>query len=112
MIYNRPWVTYEVLLDEPSYKVKRIIVEPNQQLSLQYHNHREEHWTIVGGTGSIIIGDNKIDAKVGSRWVIPVKEIHRAIAGDEPLVFIEVQLGDCIEDDIVRLEDQYGRLEK
>ena len=112
MIYTRPWGTYEVLIDEPTYKVKRIIILPHQQLSLQYHLYRREHWTVVQGSGTIRIGDDIKEATVGSRWVIPIKEIHRASAGDEALVFIEVQLGDCIEDDIIRLEDQYGRLEK
>ena len=110
MIQHRPWGTYEVLIDEPTYKVKRIIILPNQQLSLQYHNHREEHWTVVSGFGVIRIGDDEKQATVGSRWVIPIKQLHRAKAGDEHLVFIETQLGDCIEDDIIRLEDQYGRV--
>ena len=110
MINHRPWGTYEVLINEPTYKVKRIIILPHQQLSLQYHNYREEHWTVVKGSGNIIIGDSKGIASVGSRWIIPIKTIHRAKAGDEHLVFIETQLGDCIEDDIIRLEDQYGRV--
>jgi len=110
MIEHRPWGTYQVLLDEPYYKVKRIVILPHQQLSLQYHHHREEHWTVVKGSGKIRVGDEIKEATVGSRWVIEKEQKHRATAGEEHLVFIEVQLGDCIEDDIVRLEDQYGRL--
>ena len=112
MINHRPWGTYQILLDEPTYKVKRIIILPHQQLSLQYHNYREEHWTVVRGSGIIRIGNEEKEATVGSRWVIPLKEIHRARAGSDHLVFIETQLGECLEDDIIRLEDQYGRLEK
>ena len=112
MLQHRPWGTYEVLIDEPTYKVKRIIILPNQQLSLQYHNYRTEHWTVVSGSGVIRIGDDEKEATVGSRWVIPIKQLHRAKAADEHLVFIETQLGDCLEDDIIRLEDQYGRVEK
>ena len=111
MIYNRPWGTYEVLLDEPSYKVKRITVNPNQRLSLQFHNLREEHWTVVEGSGTVVIDDMNATALIGSRWVIPQRAIHRAIAHDEKFVFIETQLGDCDEDDIIRLEDDYGRLD-
>ncbi len=110
MLQHRPWGTYEVLIDEPTYKVKRIIILPHQQLSLQYHHHREEHWTVVNGSGTIRVGDDTKEATVGSRWVIQKEELHRATAKEEHLVFIEVQLGDCVEEDIIRLEDQYGRI--
>ena len=112
MTNHRPWGTYEVLLDEPDYKVKRIIVNPNQQFSLQYHNHREEHWAVVGGSGNILVGEMLEESFIGSFWVIPRKTLHRATAGPVGLTFIETQVGDCYEEDIVRLEDDYGRLEK
>ena len=86
MIVKKPWGTYEVLLDEPTYKVKRIVVHPYERFSLQYHKHREEHWVIL-----------------------PTYK-HRATAGPNGLIFIETQTGDCREEDIVRLEDDYGRL--
>ena len=54
-IENKPWGSYEVLLDEPNYKVKRIVVDAYQRFSLQYHKHREEHWVIVGGSGTVEI---------------------------------------------------------
>ena len=108
-IEKRPWGSYEILLDEPTYKVKRITVEPQQQLSLQYHNFRDEHWTIVEGTGIVRVGEDHINVKVGDRVLIPKLSIHRATAQDDRLVFIEVQLGKCEEEDIVRLEDSYGR---
>ena len=112
MINHRPWGTYEVLLDEPDYKVKRIIVNPNQQFSLQYHDHREEHWAVVGGSGNILVGEMLEESFIGSFWVIPRKTLHRATAGPDGLIFIETQVGECYEEDIVRLEDDYGRLEK
>ncbi len=112
MINHRPWGNYEVLLDEPDYKVKRIIVNPHQQFSLQYHNHREEHWAVVGGSGNILVGEMLEESFIGSFWVIPRKTLHRATAGPAGLTFIETQVGDCYEEDIVRLEDDYGRLEK
>ena len=112
MINQRPWGTYEVLLDEPDYKVKRIIVNPHQQFSLQYHNNRGEHWAVVGGSGTILVGEMLEESFIGSFWVIPRKTLHRATAGPVGLTFIETQVGDCYEEDIVRLEDDYGRLEK
>jgi len=108
-IEKRPWGSYEVLLDEPTYKVKRITVEPQQQLSLQFHNFREEHWTIVEGGGTIRVGECTFNANVGDRILIPKLAVHRATADSKKLVFIEVQLGKCEEEDITRLEDSYGR---
>ena len=95
------------------YKVKRIVVYPYQQFSLQYHKKRTEHWSIVSGTGTITINEKEYDVSVGSNWVIlPKDSIHRATAGGtEDLVFIETQIGECDEDDIIRLEDDYGRVE-
>lgn len=110
MISERPWGTYEVLLDEPNYKVKRIVVNPNQKFSLQYHEHRSEFWTIVSGFGTVILDDTAAPATPGTFWYIPRNAIHRAIAGEDELVFIETQIGDCREEDIVRLDDIYGRV--
>ena len=110
MKVDKPWGSYEVLLDQPTYKVKRITILPEQQLSLQYHNLREEHWTIVEGSGDIHVRGVDFQGKVGDRIMINKKEVHRAKANRDRLVFIEVQLGECVEEDIVRLEDQYGRI--
>lgn len=108
-ITNRPWGSYEVLLDEPTYKVKRIVVNPNQSLSLQYHNNRFEDWVIVQGDGIVSVGDTQNRCEVGDSFHIPPTKTHRAIAGELGLTFIEVQRGICDEDDIVRIEDNYGR---
>ena len=108
-ITNRPWGSYEVLLDEPTYKVKRIVLKPEQSLSLQYHNNRFEDWVIVQGDGIVSVGDLSSRCVVGDSFHIPPTKIHRAIAGKLGLTFIEVQRGICDEDDIVRLEDNYGR---
>ena len=73
---------------------------------------RDRHWSIVSGTGTITINDKEYDVSVGSNWVILPKAIHRATAGGtDDLVFIETQIGNCDEDDIIRLEDDYGRVE-
>ncbi len=109
MIYERPWGTYEILLEEVNYKVKRINVSPYQQFSLQYHNHRDEYWTIVGGNGKIIIDGNEYLTSAKTFFYIPKQSVHRASADSEGLIFIETQIGNCNEDDIVRLQDDYGR---
>jgi len=108
-IVKKPWGTYEVLLDQPTYKVKRIVVHPYERFSLQYHKHREEHWVIVEGDGIVQVKRKEYPAIVRSHWVILPTELHRATAGPNGLVFIETQTGKCEEDDIVRLEDDYGR---
>lgn len=108
---NRPWGTYTTLKEEGGYKVKRITVKPGQSLSLQYHHHRAEHWTVVRGHGVVQIGDEKYPTGPGEYRYIPLKETHRlSNTGEEELVLIEVQVGDYLgEDDIVRLQDNYGR---
>ena len=110
---KRPWGIYRILLETPYTKVKEIVVNPNQKLSLQYHNHRSEVWTIVKGDGVFTNGKN-LDYVVFVRDVIEIKQgdCHRITAGDEGVTFIEVQLspeGIFDEDDIVRIEDKYGR---
>jgi mannose-1-phosphate guanylyltransferase len=107
----RPWGAYTTLKEEPGYKVKRISVAPGQSLSLQYHHQRAEHWTVVRGSGVVQIGDETCSVSVGDHRHIPVKAQHRLInTGHEELVLIEVQIGDYLgEDDIVRLQDVYGR---
>jgi len=108
---NRPWGRWEVLSAEPGFAVKRIEVLPDQILSLQKHHHRAEHWIITSGIADITIGEATVRKTAGEAAYIPVGEVHRiANPGDEPLVFVEVQLGDRLEEsDIIRLEDSYGR---
>ena len=110
MIHERPWGTYEVLLDEPNYKVKRIVINPEQKFSLQYHEHRSEYWTVVSGSGIIEVDHEPHEAVPSTFWYIPCKATHRASAGVDGLVFIETQIGDCREEDIIRLDDIYGRV--
>ncbi len=110
-IVKRPWGTYQTIIRGDTYQVKRIMVNPNSQLSLQSHNHRSEHWVIVEGEGTVTLGDKQIKVKKDSVVYIPVKEKHRmSNFTDKPVVFIEVQNGDYLgEDDIIRYEDIYGR---
>lgn len=107
---KRPWGFFETLYESTSYKVKRITLNSNQSFSLQYHKQRWEDWIIVEGSGIINDGFEVRNCMVGDRFHVPPKNIHRATAGPEGLVFIEVQRGICSEDDIVRIEDDFGRI--
>ena len=110
-IFKRPWGHYENLLDSNGYKVKRIVVNPEQQLSLQYHHKRSEYWTCVEGEGYVTIGEQVLHATAGKSYIIPLRERHRLRGGKNGITIIEVQLGDkCIEEDIVRLSDDYDRI--
>jgi mannose-6-phosphate isomerase-like protein (cupin superfamily) len=109
----RPWGGYEVLADERTHKVKRITVEPGQRLSYQRHALRAEHWFVVGGEGVVTLEGEERPVAVGSAVDVPFGVAHRiASMGTEPLVFVEVQHGSSFgEDDIERLDDDYGRAE-
>lgn len=109
-IEKRPWGSFHTVIENKTYKVKKIILNPNQSFSLQYHNQRWEDWIIVEGSGIINDGFKTRKCIVGDRFHIPPKNIHRATAGDDGLVFIEVQRGNCFEEDIVRLKDDFGRI--
>jgi len=108
---NRPWGSFENLIEEDKFLVKKLIINSGEKISLQYHKHRTEKWTIVNGTGLIIIGKKKILAKYGDSFSINPEEIHSIEnTGRNNLEIIEVQLGKILsEDDITRLEDKYGR---
>lgn len=109
---KRPWGDFENLLETNICKVKKIIVEPNQALSYQYHSKRNEVWTIVQGMGQMRLDDNVFEVKKGEVITIPagVKHQIKNISNEE-LIFIEVQLGESFEEtDIVRIEDNYGRI--
>lgn len=108
---ERPWGTFTVLEEGDGYKVKRIEVKPGKRLSYQKHARRAERWVVVRGTARVTLDGNDRDVVLGDAVHIPVGTAHRVEnAGDETLVFIEVQTGDYLgEDDIVRLSDDYGR---
>ena len=112
-IGHRPWGKYEVLLETNNVKVKRITINPQQQLSYQYHHKRQEQWTVVEGTLSIILDSVLIEKAPGESISIPLGAHHRASNQTEnQVVFIEVQTGTYFgEDDIVRLEDDYMRVD-
>lgn len=108
---KRPWGDWAVLDVGPGYIVKRIRVNPGQRLSLQFHHHRAEDWTVIGGTGVVEIAGTPVAVSAGTHVHIPTLATHRiANTGDTILSFIEIQRGDVLdESDIVRLSDDYGR---
>ncbi|WP_245602296.1 mannose-1-phosphate guanylyltransferase/mannose-6-phosphate isomerase [Fodinicurvata fenggangensis] len=108
---HRPWGSYETLAEGGGFKVKRIIVKPGGTLSLQYHQHRTEHWVVVSGEASILKADSQHVLQENQSLYIPAGTPHRlSNISDAPLTLIEVQCGAYLgEDDIVRLDDIYGR---
>lgn len=108
---QRPWGSFTVLDEADGYKVKRIEVLPHKRLSYQRHSRRAEHWMVVQGTAKITLDGRELVVNAGETADVPVGTAHRVEnPGDERLVFIEVQRGDYLgEDDIVRLEDDFGR---
>ncbi len=107
---NRPWGRWEEYLNEEGYRVKRIIVNPGGRLSLQKHAHRSEFWVIVAGEGIFSLDGEDIPVTIGDTVLIPAGGVHRIKnCGEASLIIIETQLGLCLEDDIERLEDDYGR---
>ncbi len=111
-IIFRPWGNYESIIEKENWKVKKISVKANQSLSLQKHQHRSEHWVIVTGTAKVEIDDNISYLKANESAYIPKNSIHRLTnPNEELLTLIEVQSGDYLgEDDIIRLQDNYGRV--
>ena len=107
----RPWGWYDAIDEGKGFKVKRIQVKPGASLSLQKHHHRAEHWIVVKGTAEVTCGDQVKVLSENQSTYIPLGEVHRlANPGTTPLEIIEVQSGSYLgEDDIVRLEDHYGR---
>ncbi len=108
---RRPWGSYDSIDSGEGFQVKRITVKPRGLLSLQKHQFRSEHWTVVSGQAKVTIGDEIFTLDVNESTYIPAQEIHRLEnICDEDLVIIEVQIGSYTgEDDIIRIEDVYGR---
>lgn len=111
---QRPWGSFTILDEGEDYKVKRLEVLPKKRLSYQKHARRSEHWFVVRGTAKVTLNDVETLVKKGESVDIPVGTAHRVENPDnsELLVFIETQTGDYFgEDDIVRMEDDFGRIE-
>lgn len=110
---NRPWGSFENLVDENFCKVKKLVVLPGGRLSLQSHKHRDEHWIVVHGTATVTSLPRYEQALVryGSHVYIPRNTKHRLENfGKDTLILIEVQVGDSFEEsDIIRYDDVYNR---
>ncbi|MGA2516615.1 MAG: mannose-1-phosphate guanylyltransferase/mannose-6-phosphate isomerase [Thermodesulfobacteriota bacterium] len=107
----RPWGSYTILQQGPRYKIKHVVVNPGEKLSLQKHSHRSEHWVVVKGTAKIVIGDKEIFVHENESAYVPQSTLHRLEnEGKIPVEIIEVQNGEYLEeDDIERFSDDYGR---
>jgi len=110
---HRPWGKFDSIDVGEGFQVKRLTVYPGQKLSVQMHHHRSEHWVVASGNARVHYGDKYIDLKV-NEYTYHDKEVVHALEnlGDEDLILIEVQIGTYLgEDDIVRFDDKYGRVE-
>jgi mannose-1-phosphate guanylyltransferase/mannose-6-phosphate isomerase len=107
----RPWGSYTILEDGQRYKIKRIVVNKGEKLSLQMHHHRSEHWVVIKGTARVTIGEELKFVHENESIYIPKSTLHRLEnPGRLPLEIIEVQNGEYVEeDDIIRIDDVYGR---
>ncbi|MDQ2922454.1 MAG: phosphomannose isomerase type II C-terminal cupin domain [Acidobacteriota bacterium] len=108
---QRPWGKFTVLDEGEGFKVKRIEVFPGKRLSYQKHSQRAEHWVVVQGTAKVTLDDREIVVQAGQAIDIAIGAAHRVEnPGEQTLLFIEVQRGNYLgEDDIVRLQDDFGR---
>jgi mannose-6-phosphate isomerase-like protein (cupin superfamily) len=107
---TRPWGSFRVVLDEPNVKVKKITVKPKQRLSLQLHEHRNEWWKVITGTGEMQVGNSMFKISAWDTVEIEKYQVHRVEnIGDVDLIFVEIQTGVCNEDDIIRIRDDYNR---
>ncbi|MDE2188341.1 MAG: phosphomannose isomerase type II C-terminal cupin domain [Patescibacteria group bacterium] len=106
---ERPWGSFErFTLNEPC-TVKIITVKAGEAFSLQKHADRDEWWKIISGDGTIELGEVKEPLEVGAKYFVPRGTLHRITAGQSAVVFLEIAFGDFSEDDIVRVNDRYGR---
>ena len=111
MKVDKPWGSYEILSESPEFKIKKIVVKENESLSYQSHHKRNENWVAIQGEAIFTLDDKDIVIKKGQSVYIPKLSKHKIRnENKEDFVFIEVQTGEYFgEDDIVRLEDKYGR---
>lgn len=110
---DRPWGSFFVLQDTEYVKVKRLLVNPGQRLSLQSHKHRDEHWVVIKGIAQVTLDEKVSEYSYGQHVYIPRGTRHRlSCSGSEPVEIIEVQTGDSFaEEDIMRFSDDYGRVD-
>lgn len=107
---KKPWGYYEDIFRSKTTVIKKITVFPGHSLSYQKHLRRTEFWSVESGHGAIVLNDVVTDLQPGSHAFVPKLANHRLVnVGTEPLVVYEIQSGECDEEDIIRLSDEYGR---
>ncbi len=107
---TRPWGNFLQFTHNTPSTVKIITLNPDSELSLQYHEKRTEFWKILSGNPTVIINNTTHDAREGDEFTIPAKTKHQIKSGENPIRILEIATGDFDEQDIVRLEDKYGRI--
>jgi len=107
---QRPWGSFERLTKNEQTTVKILSLNPNQEFSLQEHEHRIEFWKIIGGDGTVTVREKISEANVDDEFLVEPKSLHRAKAGVEGLKILEISFGDFDEEDIERVLDDYGRV--
>jgi mannose-6-phosphate isomerase len=106
---KRPWGSFTRFTNNEPSTVKLLNVNKGGQLSLQYHSKRQEFWKVISGNPKIIIGDEIFDSNAGDEFTVPINTKHRISAMNDDVVILEISTGEFDEDDIVRVEDIYGR---
>ncbi len=111
-IEKRPWGNYHIIAKGNGYQIKEMNINPKNKQSLQKHKHRSEYWQVIEGEGKVYLEDSEIKLKTGDNIFIPKGSLHRLEnTSKQNLMIVEIQIGDIIsEDDIVRVEDDYGRV--
>ena len=107
---QRPWGNFERFTKNESTTVKILTLNPEQEFSLQEHEHRTEFWKIIGGDGLVTVGEKQSEANIDDEFLVEPKMLHRAKAGADGLKILEITFGDFDEEDIERMEDDYGRV--
>lgn len=112
-VIKRPWGSFTLLQKKPDYWVKKLVVKPGQSTSLQYHKYRDEFWYVLSGNGEITYQTCIERLKTGDTWKISSFTLHRITnTGTKNLSIIEIATGKPRETDIIRVEDNYGRIGK
>ncbi len=110
LIVEKPWGQFEQFTHNESSTVKILFIKKGEAFSLQYHTKRFEFWKIISGNPEVTIGESTMRAKAGDEFEIPAKTNHRVASVDTDTQILEISTGDFDEDDIVRLQDKYGRI--
>lgn len=106
---ERPWGSFEQFTLNEQTTVKTLTIAPGEAFSLQTHDHREEYWYVLSGTGTIEIGEQTFESKAGDEFYVPHEVTHRITGGPDGIHILEIAFGAFDEEDITRIEDKYGR---